>query len=169
LTTVLCDMSKAIVRVAPPNVDLESSEIPAEWIFAGSPKAWNREVSGSRDGMSQIVVWECTEGHFKWHYNKDESVIVISGEAFLIRENGQELRFGPGDVGFFPAGSVCEWRVPGPFRKVAVMREPMWRPLGMAVKAWNRILQMVGLTGGPPLMFVDPAAFSESPSRVSKT
>jgi uncharacterized cupin superfamily protein len=162
-------MYKAIVRVAPASVDLEPSGIPADWIFSGTPKAWNREVAGSRDRMSQIVVWECTEGHFKWYYNKDESVVVISGEAFLIKEDGQELRFGPGDVGFFPAGSICEWRVPGPFRKVAVMREPMWRPLGVAVKAWNRLLQMVGVYGRPSVMFADRATFNEPPSRVSGT
>jgi uncharacterized protein len=150
-------MYKAIVRLVPASIDLEPSGIPAEWIFSGTPKAWNKEVAGSHDHMSHIIVWECTEGHFKWYYEKDESVTVISGEAFLIDENGEELRFGPGDVGFFPAGSICEWRVPGTFRKVAVMREPMWRPLGIVVKAWNRILQMVGLTGRPSLVFPDRA------------
>ena len=162
-------MSKAILRIAPASVDLEPSGIPAGWIFSGTPKAWNKEVAGSHDRMSQIIVWECTEGHFKWHYEKDESVIVIWGEAFLIKENGEELRFGPGDLGFFPAGSICEWRVPGPFRKVAVLREPMWRPLGLVVKTWKRMLQMVGLTGRPSLVFADRAVFSEPPSRVSRT
>jgi uncharacterized cupin superfamily protein len=162
-------MYETILRVVPASIDLEPSGIPADWIFSGTPKAWNKEVAGSRDRMSQIIVWECTGGHFKWHYEKEESVIVISGEAFLIKENGEELRFGPGDVGFFPAGSVCEWRVPGPFRKVAVMREPVWRPLAMAIKAWNRILQIVGLTGRPSLAFPNRATFSEPPSRVSGT
>jgi uncharacterized cupin superfamily protein len=59
--------------------------------------------------MLQIIVWECTEGHFKWHYEKDESVIVIWGEAFLIKENGEELRFGPGDLGC-PRGEFSYWR-----------------------------------------------------------
>ena len=169
MTTVPNNIYKAIVRLVPATIDLEPSGIPAELIISGTPKAWNKEVSSSRDRMSQIIVWECTAGRFKWYYEKDESVIVISGEAFLIDENGEELRFGPGDVGFFPAGSLCEWRVPGPFRKVAVMREPMSRPLGMAVKAWNRILQMLGLAGRPSVASPDRATLTEPTSRVSGT
>jgi hypothetical protein len=93
----------------------------------------------------------------KWHYKKDESVVVISGEAFLIKPDGKEIRFGAGDVGFFPARTVCTWRVPGPFRKVAVLREPMWRPIGYAAKAWNRLLQRLGLAAKPSLDSIDHA------------
>lgn len=140
-------MPTSIVMATPQRVELSPSSIPAEWILSGEPKAWNKEVSKSRDRTSQIVVWECTAGHFQWHYKKDESVIVISGEAFLIKPDGQEVRFAPGDVGFFAAGTVCAWRVPGVFRKVAVLREPVWRPLGYAAKAWNRLMQAIGFTG----------------------
>ena len=157
---------QSIVRAAPARVDLTDSPIPPDWIRAGSPKAWNKEIAYSRDRMSQIFVWECSAGLFIWHYSKDESLVVISGEAFITTENGQELRLGPGDVAFFPAGTTCTWRVPGPLRKVAVMREPMWRPLGLAVKAWNRVLRMVGLRGRPSLIPADQAAFSEPPRKV---
>lgn len=128
----------------PKRVELSPSSIPAEWVLGGEPKAWSKQVSTSQDRISQIVVWECTAGHFQWHYNKDESVIVISGDAFLIKADGQEVRFCAGDVGFFPAGTVCTWRVPGVFRKVAVLREPVWWPLGYAAKAWNRLMQALG-------------------------
>ena len=144
-------MSKSIVMATPEAVELSPSSIPAEWIISGTPAAWNREVSNSSDRISQIVVWECSAGLFQWHYKKDESVTVISGEAFLVKPDGQEIRFGAGDVGFFPAGTVCTWRVPGPFRKVAVLREPMWRPLGYLAKAWNRSLQAVGLAARPSM------------------
>jgi len=159
-------VSKSIVMVSPACVDLGPSVIPSEWVVSGSPKAWNKEVARSHDRMSQIVVWECTAGLFQWHYTKDESVIVISGEAFLINENEQELRFGAGDVGFFPAGTICTWRVPGPFKKVAVMREPMWRPLGFAVKAWNRLLSIAGVRRKPRLTFVNHQNLRETPRRV---
>lgn len=166
LTTVRNDMSKSIVRIAPASINLEPSGIAAEWILSGTPTAWNREVARSHDRNSQIVVWECTEGHFKWHYNKDESVIVVSGEAFLIHDDGQELRFGPGDVGFFPAGITCTWRVPGRFRKVAVIKEPMSRPLGFAVKAWNRFLSIAGVSRKPRLTLVSDERLSEAPRQV---
>ena len=163
MTTARNSMSKSIVRVAPASVGLEPCGISADWILSGTPTAWNKEVARSYDRISQIVVWECTEGHFKWHYNKDESVIVVSGEAFLVNDNGQELRFGPGDVGFFPAGTTCTWRVPGRFRKVAVMREPMWRSLGFAVKAWNRLLSIAGVSRKPRLTFVSHESLGEAP------
>jgi uncharacterized protein len=136
-------VTASIVFATPSSVELSPSSIPSEWILGGEPKAWNKEVSNTRDRTSQVVVWECSAGHFQWHYKKDESVFVISGEAFLIKPDGQEIRFGAGDVGFFPAGAVCTWRVPGPFRKVAVLRDPVWRPLGYAAKAWNRLRQAI--------------------------
>lgn len=151
-------MSKSVVMAAPATVDLNPSSIPADWILSGTPKAWNKEVSRSHDSISQIVIWECTAGHFKWYYSKDESVIVISGEAFLIKPDGHEIRFGAGDVGFFPAGTTCTWRVPGLFRKVAVIQDPMWRPLAYAVRAWNRFLQMAGFIRKRSLVLVDQRA-----------
>lgn len=166
LATVTNIASSAVVRVAPSSVDLRPSPIQPEWILGGTPKAWNKEVARSRDRMSQIIVWECSAGIFTWHYSKDESLVVISGEAFVTTENGQELRLGPGDAAFFPAGTTCTWRVPGPLRKVAVMREPMWRPLGYAVKAWNRVVRMVGLTGKPTMTPAAEATFSEPPRKV---
>lgn len=158
--------SQSIVRVAPIGVDLNPAPIRPEWVLEGSPMAWSREVARSRDRMSQVVVWECSAGLFMWHYSKDESLIVISGEAFLTTESGQELRLGPGDVGFFPAGTTCTWRVPGPLRKVAILGEPMWGPLGFVVKAWNRLLQMAGLRGRPSLVPADRATFIEPPRKV---
>jgi uncharacterized protein len=167
LATVTNIASQSVVRVTPSSVDLKPSPIQPEWILGGSPQAWKKEVARSRDRMSQIIVWECSAGLFMWHYNKDESLIVISGEALVTMENGQELRLGPGDAAFFPAGTTCTWRVPGPLRKVAVMREPMWRTLGYAVKAWNRVLRIVGLTGRPSLTPADRTTFVEPPRKVS--
>lgn len=77
--------------------------------------------------------------------------MVVSGEAFMKTENG-ERRFGPGDLGFFPAGTSCTWRVPEGIRKIAVLREPMWRPLGFALKVCHKLLRTIGLAGKSPLM-----------------
>jgi len=158
--------SQSVVRVAPSSVDLRPSTIPAEWVLGGSPKASSKEVARSRDRMSKIFIWECTAGLFMWHYSEDESLVMLSGEAFVTKEDGQEFRLGPGDVGFFPAGTTCTWRVPGPVRKVAVMRVPVWRSLGFAVKGWNRLLWMLGLTRKPSLAPADRATFSEPPRKV---
>lgn len=159
-------MTKSIVMATATCVELAPSPIPAEWILGGTPKAWEKGVAKSHDRISQTFVWECTAGHFKWYYRKDESVVVLSGEAFLIRPNGEEVRFGAGDVGYFPAGTTCTWRVPGQFRKVAVLREPLWRPLGYAVKVWNRLVRMIIGAGRPSLIGLDYASLSSPPRQI---
>ena len=118
-------------------------------VLSGKPASRSKVLVRSRDYAAHIMIWECTAGRFNWHYLQDESVFVVSGEAFMINENGEESRFATGDVGFFPAGTSCTWYVPSSFRKTAVVREPMWRPLGFAVKAWNKLRRIIGLPRSP--------------------
>lgn len=138
-------MSKPILTTTPAAVDLGLESVPLrpDWVLSGGPKSRSRTLARSHDWTSHIVVWECTDGLFRWHYARDEVMIVLSGEAFLVEGEGKERRFGPGDLGFFPAGASCTWRVPEGIRKVAVVREPMWRPLGFALKAWNKVLRIL--------------------------
>lgn len=140
-----------IVIASAANVELEPQPIPQEWIVSGTPVARSRNLSRSRDLASSIVVWDCTAGSFRWHYKQDETILVISGEAFLVSENGEERRFGPGDVGFFPAGTTRTWRVDEHLRKVAVLRETIGRPLGFCLKAWKKLLRLSGLASKPTL------------------
>jgi uncharacterized protein len=142
---------RSIVMAAPASVELDPEPIPQEWILDGTPIARSKHLVRSRDWTSSVVVWDCTPGQFRWHYNQDETILVISGEAFLMLENGDERRFGPGDVGFFPAGTTCNWRVSEHIRKVAVLKESMWLPLGLCLKAWKKLLRVVGLGGKSPL------------------
>jgi len=119
--------------------------------LSGSPVTRTVNVVRSRDWTSNIVVWECSAGCFRWHYVKDETLVVISGEAFISDDNGQERRLGPGDLGFFPAGTSCIWRVPEGVKKIAILRETMWRPIGVCLKVWKKLLRTVGLGGESPL------------------
>jgi uncharacterized cupin superfamily protein len=145
-------LSEAIVMLTPAAVELEPEPFPPGWVVSGSPEARCKKVVRSHDRTSHIVVWDCTPGSFKWHYGMDEAIIVISGEAFMINDKGEERRFGPGDLGFFPAGTSCTWRITEHLRKVGVLRESMWRPLGLAVKAWHKLLRIVGLAGKSALI-----------------
>lgn len=140
-------MSKAVVMVVPEKIEIgrEMQLMSPGSVLSGKPESRSRVLVRSHDLVSHILVWECTAGRFNWHYEQDESVVVVSGEAFMTNENGEESRFATGDVGFFPAGTSCTWYVPSAFRKIAVVREPMWRPLGFAVKAWNKLLRIIGL------------------------
>jgi len=146
-------MSKSIVVATPATLDLDQpGSIPADWILSGQPETRSKMLGRTNDWTANLVVWECTAGGYKWHYNQDELILVISGEGFMTNDKGEERRFGPGDLGFFPAGTTCTWRHPDHFRKVALLKEAMWRPLGFALKVWNKVLRTVGLRGQAPLM-----------------
>ena len=66
----------------------------------------------------------------------------------MTDDKGVERRFGPGDVAYFPAGTDTTWRHPDHFRKIAFLKESFSRPVGFGLKAWNKLLRMVGLKGG---------------------
>jgi uncharacterized protein len=137
---------RSIVIATPATEDLSPEPIPSEWILSGAPVARSKILTRSRDGSSSVVVWDCTAGSFRWHYTQDETVLFLSGEAFLILETGEERRFGPGDLGFVPAGTTLIWKVADHVRKVAILRETMWRPLGFCLKAMKKLFRVVAFT-----------------------
>jgi uncharacterized protein len=146
-------MHQPILITDPAKIELQPETIPSEWILGGAPVARRAKLATSPDWTSSVVVWDCTPGRFNWHYMQDEAVFVISGEAFMVNEQGEERRFGAGDIGFFPAGTTCSWRVSDDFRKVAFLCEPIWRPLGFVIKVSKKALRAVGILGKSPLMF----------------
>jgi uncharacterized cupin superfamily protein len=156
-------MAKSIVTATLADVKLEPSEIPPDWILDGTPQTRNKMLLRTHDWIAYIVVWECTSGSYRWHYDQDEAIFVLSGEGFMTDDKGKVRRFGPGDMGFFPAGTTCTWRHPDHFRKVAVLKEPMWRPLGFSVKVWSKLLRVIGLKKTSPLMLVLAALISCQP------
>jgi uncharacterized cupin superfamily protein len=140
---------RSIVVTSP--VAFESGAKPqpvlSRWVLSGVPVTRTWQILRSHDWTSDIVVWECTAGRFECHYSQDETVMVVSGEVFVTNEIGEEQRLGPGDLGFFPSGTSCIWRVPERVRKIAVLRECWWRPLGFGLKVWKRLLRTAGITG----------------------
>lgn len=145
-------MPEPILMVNPATIDLEAEPIPTEWILGGTPVARSKKLSTSDDWASTIVVWDCTPGDFYWRYNQDETIYVLSGEAFMTNQEGEPRRFAAGDLGFFPAGYACNWRITENFRKVAVIRQTLWTPLGVGLKALNKLLRMTE-PGSKSLLF----------------
>jgi uncharacterized cupin superfamily protein len=145
-------MPRAIMLAAAAATDLEPAPISPDWILSGTPETRSKELARSHDRTSYVMVWDSTGGRFNWHYNKDETLVVISGAAVLTYETGGECRIGPGDIVFFAAGTSCTWHVPEYIRKVAVLRHTMPRPLGFGVLAWNKLLRIVGWWATSPLM-----------------
>jgi len=145
-------MPKAIVTATPATAELTKIEpVLPNWVLSGNPVTRAKNFVRSRDWTTGVVIWECSAGQFHWHYAQDEVVFVVEGEVFITDHKGEERRLGPGDIAFFPAGTSSIWRVPVSVRKVAVVKESLWRPLGFAVKAWKKLLRMSGLGGKAPL------------------
>jgi uncharacterized protein len=147
--------AKSILIEAASSADLEPAPISPDWILAGTPEARSKMLAKSHDRTSSIIVWECTAGRFNWHYSEDETVVILSGEVFITTEQGQERRLGQGDMGFFPAGSSCIWRVTDRIKKVAILRKDLPPLLGIGVRGWHWLLRIAGLRGRSSLM---PAA-----------
>src|SRR5437879_5840690 len=139
-------MAKSIVVTAE-SVDLQCAPISPGWIISGKPETRSKELTRSGDKTCYAMVWDCTAGVFDWHYNKDEGLVVTSGEAFISCGDTPERRIGPGDFVFFSAGTSAKWRVPKYIKKVAYLRHTMPRPAGYAVLAWNLLLRMIKGSG----------------------
>jgi uncharacterized cupin superfamily protein len=154
-------LSKSIVITSAGTGGIKPSPVTPDWVINGMPETRSKELARSRDRTSYAMVWDCTAGRFNWHYNRDETLVVLSGEAFVTDEKGQEHRIGAGDVVFFPAGTSSKWHVPEYIRKVAFLRHTMPRPMGLAVLAWNLFLRLVQRGSGSPLLLTllfDPIA-----------
>ena len=145
-------MSKSILKVTPAVLELESGAIPAGWVLSGAPETRSKLLLRTQDFLAQVIIWECGAVSYKWHYTSDEAYIVISGEGFMTDEKGVEVRFGPGDVAFFPAGTNATWRHPDHFRKVAFLKESFGRPVGFCLKAFSKLIRLLGFKGGPQLL-----------------
>ncbi len=143
-------MLQPIVFAAPAEVELAPAPIPAHWITEGRPQARSKRLAVSADGTCSVMAWSCSAGRFTWHYTVDETIHIIAGEVFVTDETGAVRRLGPGDMVFFPAGSVSDWHVPNQVRKLAVCRHSMPRPLGFALRAVNKLVSIItgAQTGG---------------------
>jgi uncharacterized cupin superfamily protein len=151
-------VSQPVVFAAPADVELDPAPIPADWVIEGNPVARSKRLAASADGTSTIMAWSCTAGRFKWHYTVDETVHLISGEVFVTDENDKVRRVGPGDMVFFPAGSVSTWYIPDHVRKLAVCRHSMPRVAGFALRVFNKIVGIItGVDGGNALNSVPQA------------
>jgi len=162
-------VSNPVIFAAPADVELGPAPIPSDWIIEGNPQARSKRLAASADGTSTIMAWSCTAGRFKWNYTVDETIHLISGEVFVTDENDNVRRVGPGDMVFFPAGSVSTWYIPDHVRKFAVCRHSMPRAAGFALRAWNKLISIItGFDGGSALESV-PEASADAGHAQAKT
>ncbi len=121
-------------------IELQSAPIEPSWVQGGRPIARNKLLSVSKDTTACTLVWDCSPGRFDWHYDKDETIHILSGRAILDDGTQPPRTIRPGDVVFIPAGSCVHWVVEEHIRKLAFFRRTLPAPLHHAIRAvrWLR-------------------------------
>ena len=66
--------------------------------------------------MQAKPIWGCEVSEFDWHYDSEETCLLIEGEV-EVKYNGGSVSFGAGDMVTFPQGLSCVWKVTKPVRK----------------------------------------------------
>lgn len=101
--------------------DLQPTPLKSTWILEGNPEARSLPLGESADGDFSFGLWDCTAGRFQFSYNRDEFVHILEGSA-IVSSGDTEVTLGPGDVAFFPKGSIAYWTVPNYIKKLATFR-----------------------------------------------
>lgn len=108
-----------IVRYMASDDDLAPAPIDPAWIVEGTPQARARALSFAADGTIDASLWACSAGRFNWHYDRDEAIHILDGEAEVTSPDGVATTIRPGDIVYFSGGQVVPWHVPEHVTKVA--------------------------------------------------
>ncbi|WP_439574370.1 cupin domain-containing protein [Phreatobacter sp.] len=125
------------------SLDLDPAPIRPEWIMEGQPVARCRHWSGSSDGTTSAMVWDCTAGRFRWFFGGDEIVHIIEGEVIVSGEGTATRRLGPGDAALFRAGTWSTWHVPHYVRKHAICRDSLPAAITLPLRATRRAARIL--------------------------
>ena len=72
----------------------------------------DREIAA----MKTKPVWTCGISEFDWHYDSEESALVVEGEV-TVNYGSKSVSFAAGDLVVFPEGLSCVWQVKKPVKK----------------------------------------------------
>ena len=75
--------------------------------------------------MQSKPVWECGVSEFEWHYDSEETCLLIEGEVTVTYDDPSRavsVSFGAGDYVVFPQGLSCVWKVTVPVKKHYVFK-----------------------------------------------
>jgi len=67
--------------------------------------------------MAACPIWAKEPSEFPWHYDQQETCLIIDGQAEVTAADGQTVSFGPGDYVVLPRGLDCTWKVKQALRK----------------------------------------------------
>ncbi|HTB67212.1 MAG TPA: cupin domain-containing protein [Steroidobacteraceae bacterium] len=123
--------------------EFKNAPIAPAWILAGSPRARVALLSGSTDGTSFTVMWDCTAGRFNWFYAIDETVYILEGAVTLTLPSGATRQLVAGSNYFFARGTQAQWQIDSYVRKVAFCQEPMSGKLMLAARIFRGLKRVV--------------------------
>ena len=75
-----------------------------------------KPTEAEKAGMLSKPIWECGVSEFDWHYDSEETALIIEGEVVVLY-NDESVSFGAGDYVVFPKGLSCVWKVSKPVKK----------------------------------------------------
>ena len=104
-------------KVHIPAAQLDAWPLPKEILLSGEPQASGTVLSKSADARVVRGLWDCTPGSFRWNWSYDETIVVVSGRATVVLDDGRRVELNPGDMAFFERGQGSVWTIHAPFRK----------------------------------------------------
>jgi uncharacterized cupin superfamily protein len=75
-----------------------------------------KPTAAEEQAMKSCPTWEKEPSEFPWHYDDQETCLVLEGEV-TVETPEQTVSFGPGDLVVFPEGINCTWKVQKKIRK----------------------------------------------------
>jgi len=66
--------------------------------------------------MKSNPVWTCGVSEFDWHYDSEETSLIVEGEV-TVNYDSKSVSFAAGDYVIFPKGLSCVWQVKKPVKK----------------------------------------------------
>ena len=80
-------------------------------------KPTDREI----EAMKTKPVWTCGVSKFDWHYDSEETCLIIEGEV-TVSYGSNSISFAAGDLVVFPQGLSCVWNVKKPVKKYYIFK-----------------------------------------------
>ena len=75
-----------------------------------------KPTENEKSEMLKKSTWGCDVSEFNWHYDSQETCLIIEGEVTVDYEGGSAY-ISEGDYVVFPKGLSCVWKVTKPIRK----------------------------------------------------
>lgn len=93
-------------------------------ILHGQPQASGRLDRGTATSRHRLGIWRCTPGAFECTERGDELQTILSGKLRLVRGDGSEQQFDPGDSFFTNKGERVQWHIEETVTKVFFTHDP---------------------------------------------